>query len=374
MAKWMEIEVPFWLIVVIGLGLVLLVSLQSPSYSSSPSRRDGNRSSKSKEAGEKEAPASDAAKEVAKRLGVSVGGAVATGRARRRVPVTVCVNDVVLRRSSTSSQDGEWVAIDSAVKTLALLNEVAAVFLVAWVESDLEESLVKDVAISSGLITPSASPLHHARPDNSAKPSAAPPAAGLGLAGTAAGIAEHRLLFCSSHIGQVAVVRQLAPSLHIGGPIALLEGICRFVPSLVRIDPSAVTLFSDDPDADATMSPAPQTSEEEQASNGSATRNNSRDGGYELEWREFPSLAAAAGLASATTADDKSNGNADGDGDCGDDAEDNSTVEASTSTSTLTSKPDAEGAETGPLYEDAVSGSSNVIDGQRDGSAGVFGA
>lgn len=28
MAKWMGIEVPFWLVVAIGLGLVLLVSLQ----------------------------------------------------------------------------------------------------------------------------------------------------------------------------------------------------------------------------------------------------------------------------------------------------------------------------------------------------------
>ena len=31
------------------------------------------------------------------------------------------------------------------------------------------------------------------------------------------GVAWQRLLFCSSHIGQVALVRQLAPSLHIGG-------------------------------------------------------------------------------------------------------------------------------------------------------------
>eukprot|EP00752_Nemacystus_decipiens_P010060 g8965.t2 len=220
--KWMGIELPFWVIVAIGLVLVLLVSLQTPSSSSSSpsasSARRGNSSSrysKSKAGTDKEAPASDAAKEVARRLGVSVGATTAAGRARR-VPVTVCVNDVVLIKF----KDGEWGAIESAVKALALLNEVASVFLVAWVENDLEENLVKDVATSSGLISPVSSsstsstspPPPPAKSDDSTKPSAA----SLAAAVNGTGIAEHRLLFCSSHIGQVALVRQLAPSLHIG--------------------------------------------------------------------------------------------------------------------------------------------------------------
>lgn len=33
MAKWMGMEVPFWLIVAIGLGLALLVSLQVNEHS-----------------------------------------------------------------------------------------------------------------------------------------------------------------------------------------------------------------------------------------------------------------------------------------------------------------------------------------------------
>lgn len=115
------------------------------------------------------------------------------------------------------------------------------------------------------------------------------------------------------------------------GPIALLEGVCRFVPSLVRIDPSAVALPPDAHDAPQLM-----TSEEKQSSSStsSSNRNNSRDGGYKLEWREFTSLAAAAGLAPATVAEGKSDGS-NGDGDGG------GAVEVSTSTS----KPgsDAEG-------------------------------
>lgn len=69
---------------------------QTPSSDSSDSgsgSRRVNDKSRSKEGKEEEAPVSDAAKDVANRLGVSVS--VVPGRARRRrVPVTVCVNDV----------------------------------------------------------------------------------------------------------------------------------------------------------------------------------------------------------------------------------------------------------------------------------------
>ncbi len=87
------------------------------------------------------------------------------------------------------------------------------------------------------------------------------------------------------------------------GPIALLEGICRFVPSLVRIDPGAVELPADGqptgaPGGGGGGSP-PET--QSNASSGvhsgdSNSNSNSRGVGYSLEWREFKSLAAAAGL------------------------------------------------------------------------------
>lgn len=145
----------------------------------------------------------------------------------------------------------------------------------------------------------------------------------------------------------------------------------------MRIDPSAVALPPDVHDADAALSPAPPTSEENQASgtsissSSSSTRNNSSRG-YKLEWREFTSLAVAAGLTSPTTADGESTGNGNGDG--SGDAEDTSTVEASASTST--SKPDAEGTETlqpRPLDEDAVSRGRNVNSGKVHCAAGVDG-
>lgn len=91
----------------------MLASAQQTPPSSSSGSRSGNsnrthKSRDTKDGTEKEAPASDAAREVAKRLGVSVGvrvsaaGNAGSGRARRRVPapapvtvpVTVCVNDV----------------------------------------------------------------------------------------------------------------------------------------------------------------------------------------------------------------------------------------------------------------------------------------
>lgn len=67
----------------------------------------------------------------------------------------------------------------------------------------------------------------------------------------------------------------------MSGPIALLEGIYRFVPSLVRIDPSAV-----EPPPNATPPPQPTT--------GQGARKATGGGG--LEWREFRSLSAALGL------------------------------------------------------------------------------
>ncbi|CAM9494091.1 unnamed protein product, partial [Laminaria digitata] len=266
MAEWMDLEISFWFIVAIGLGLVLLVGrkTQTPSSVASPRSSGATASSKRKQGMGAGTPASKAAKDAAKHLGLG------TGARGRRVPVTVCVPDAVL----TKDERDEWSVNESALRALALLNEVASVFLVCWVESDEEERRVKEVALSRGLTSSGLTTSTSAASASSSSPAS--------LAGAfPTGIPEHRLLFCSSHIGQVAIVRQLTPSLHIGGPIALLEGIYRFVPSLVRIDPSAV-----EPPPDATPPPEPTT--------GQGARKATGGGG--LEWREFRSLAAALGL------------------------------------------------------------------------------
>lgn len=67
----------------------------------------------------------------------------------------------------------------------------------------------------------------------------------------------------------------------VSGPIALLEGIYRFVPSLVRIDRSAV-----EPPPNATQTAEPTTEQ------GTIKAT----GGGGLQWREFRSLSAALGL------------------------------------------------------------------------------
>lgn len=65
------------------------------------------------------------------------------------------------------------------------------------------------------------------------------------------------------------------------GSIALLEGISRFVPTLIRIDKDAVALLQDVP---SSLPPSgPQRA---------------KAGGDSLGWREYKSLATAAGLAS----------------------------------------------------------------------------
>ena len=84
--------------------------------------------------------------------------------------------------------------------------------------------------------------------------------------------------------------------------MALLEGISRFVPSLVRIDPDAVeTAPTEDLGSLPGSSAAP-------ASDGSGSRGKETAGetkglgGDNFGWREFKSLATAAGLAAAPPA------------------------------------------------------------------------
>lgn len=67
----------------------------SDSRRASRNRNSDSDSNSNKQEKEKESPpASEAAKDVARRLGVAVPAAVGAGRSKRRVPVTVCVNDV----------------------------------------------------------------------------------------------------------------------------------------------------------------------------------------------------------------------------------------------------------------------------------------
>ncbi|CAM9350543.1 unnamed protein product [Choristocarpus tenellus] len=129
---------------------------------------------------------------------------------RRNSTITVFVNDVIFRRIN-----GQWSPIDSALKALALLEQVCPVYLVAWVESDEEEREVQCLAKSSGLIA-----------INSA---------------ATEGVPEHRFLFCSSHVGLVAVIRQLRSHLHIGGSTVLLDEVAPFVPVLVHTGESSVS-------------------------------------------------------------------------------------------------------------------------------------
>eukprot|EP00904_Undaria_pinnatifida_P006581 jgi/Undpi1/3052/HiC_scaffold_15.g06428.m1 len=237
---------------------------QAPSSERSPSAEGSTTENVKRRKGlGGEPPASTAAKDAAKHLGLGMG---ALGR---RVPVTVCI-DVVLMKDLF----GKLSVIEPALKALALLNEVASVYLISWVESDEEEKRVKDMALSCGLISTTNS-------------------AALSADANPTGIPEHRLLFCSSHVGQVAIIRQLTPSLHVGGLIPLLEGIYRFVPSLVRIDPSAVESPPN----------ATPTSELTMAQGGRKP-----SGGGGLEWREFKSLAAASsvGMASLPPRDGRS--------------------------------------------------------------------
>lgn len=72
--------------------------------------------------------------------------------------------------------------------------------------------------------------------------------------------------------------------------MALLEGISRFVPSLVRIDPDAVE-HPPEPNVESTLVPP-----ERLEGLGGQRDQQGKTGGDTLGWREYTTLASAAGL------------------------------------------------------------------------------
>lgn len=75
------------------------------------------------------------------------------------------------------------------------------------------------------------------------------------------------------------------------GPVALLDGVSRFVPSLVRIDPDAVETPIDDSSSPAALYGVRSGRGGREKDMGLERRKN-------LGWREFKSFACAAGVDS----------------------------------------------------------------------------
>lgn len=73
------------------------------------------------------------------------------------------------------------------------------------------------------------------------------------------------------------------------GSVALMEGLSRFVPELIRIDQDAVAPFSD-------QAGTTGLGGQDANSNGSSSNNNRKSADC-LSWREYKCLTAAAGLS-----------------------------------------------------------------------------
>lgn len=95
-----------------------------------------------------------------------------------------------------------------AVQVVADMASRAAVYILAHVSDDIGEATVRG-ALDAG-----------------------------GLVGTQWGqIPPHRLLFCATLGGKESIVRQLEPELHIDGHEHTIQGLHRFMPQLLLIQP-----------------------------------------------------------------------------------------------------------------------------------------
>ena len=155
-------------------------------------------------------PLSPAALALQERLGLAA-----------RELVSVAVEGVVLdiKRNGATLTAG-------AAEAVRALGALCDVVLVARVDGDAQQARVADALARAGVITSS----------------------GAGAAGAAGGaVAAHKLLFCTTDIGHVAVVRQLRPALHVYARGPVLEQLAPHVPRLVEVAVSNRELDSGKP-------------------------------------------------------------------------------------------------------------------------------
>ncbi|CAM9144821.1 unnamed protein product [Discosporangium mesarthrocarpum] len=172
----MESTLPTWALIMVAIVLIVLLTGWKVDDPRQESSSEGSRISK-EESHPPQVPQSQEAQKLAKKFGLT-----------RTSAVTLLVNDVVLYR-----ENGQWRLVHSALTALKALCQVCNVYLIARVDNDEEEDNVRDRLRTGGVTVA---------------------AAGGGGAG---GILEHRLVFCSSMVGLVAIIRQLRPQLHVGG-------------------------------------------------------------------------------------------------------------------------------------------------------------
>lgn len=134
------------------------------------------------------------------------GLALVTRRLAGATCVTVSVPGVLLEERTPGQLEESATVLPAAAEVVRHMLSGASVYLLAQVDSDVGEAVVRAV-------------LDHA-----------------GLLGRGAGqLPPHRLLFCGSLDGKVSVVRQLEPGLHVDAHPGTVHALQRFVPRLLLV-------------------------------------------------------------------------------------------------------------------------------------------
>ena len=151
------------------------------------------------------APASSDAASFAAKLGLDAAAC--------RRTVTIDAAGTVL--------DGESSLRGDAVSAVALLNQVAEVHLLVRVADAATRKAITEELFTAGVIRDESGP--QLRPE--------------GPYGRPQKVGSHKVLFHSTEVGKVAIVRQLRPALHIDSDAATLETLRPHVKNLLQVVP-----------------------------------------------------------------------------------------------------------------------------------------
>ena len=140
--------------------------------------------------------------------------------------VTVSVYGVLLKEWSSSEVQDSARVIPEAILVLKEMCKLVDVYLLSHVKDNVSQAVV----------------------------SAALEAAGI-LGNEPGQVRPHRLLFCGTLEGKVAMVRQLEPDMHFDGHPSTVDDLKRFIPQLIHVQaPGAVAAASGAPNVGHTPS------------------------------------------------------------------------------------------------------------------------
>ncbi|KAK3259304.1 hypothetical protein CYMTET_31694 [Cymbomonas tetramitiformis] len=151
-------------------------------------------------------------------------------RIRRRLKgvhkVTCSLSGVLFEEGAADALSTSATARPAAVEIIQALIGICDVYFITQVTDDRGEEKAHEALLKANLVGPEGV------------------VAGKGI------LASHKSLYCTTHVGCTAIVRQLEPDLHIESSVEIVKELSRFVPRLLHVNASGAIV----PDGAANIS------------------------------------------------------------------------------------------------------------------------